>query len=91
MLLREALLRALIRGELSRLNEAVRENYGHVVRTQEDVQWAPDKRMIPKASNPFVGSSPAFHSWYNDGQQNIRWSKASFPCLPCFFRKDKGS
>jgi hypothetical protein len=75
MLVSEALLRALIREELGRLDEAVRENYGYVVRTQEDVTWTPDKRMIPKERNPFVGSSPAYHSWYNDGTQSIRWSK----------------
>jgi len=72
MLVSEALLRALIREELGRLDEAVRENYGYVVRTQEDVTWTPDKRMIPKERNPFVGSSPAYHSWYNDGVQIVR-------------------
>ena len=75
MLVSEALLRALIREELERLDEAVRENYGYTVSAQEDVQWTPDKRMIPKERNPFVGSSPAYHSWYNDGTQSIRWSK----------------
>ena len=75
MLLNEALLRALIREELERLDEAVRNNYGYTVYGAEDVQWTPDKRMIPKERNPFVGSSPAYHSWYNDGQQNVRWSK----------------
>jgi len=75
MLVKEALLRALIREELGRIDEAVRNNYGYTVYGAEDVQWTPDKRMIPKERNPFVGSSPAFHSWYNDGQQNIRWSK----------------
>ena len=75
MLVKEALLRALIREELGRLDEAVRNNYGYTVYGAEDVQWSPDKRMIPKERNPFVGSSPAYHSWYNDGQQNIRWSK----------------
>lgn len=72
MLMSEALLRALIREELSRLDETVRENYGYVVRTQEDVTWSPDKRMLPKERNPFVGSSPAYHSWYNDGVQIVR-------------------
>jgi hypothetical protein len=75
MLVKEALLRALIREELGRLDEAVRNNYGYSVYGAESVQWSPDKRMIPKERNPFVGSSPAYHSWYNDGQQNIRWSK----------------
>jgi len=75
MLLNEALLRALIREELGRIDEAVRNNYGYTVYGAEDVQWTPDKRNRPKEINPFVGSSPAFHSWYNDGQQNIRWSK----------------
>jgi len=75
MLLREDLLRALIREELGRLDETVRENYGYVVRTQEDVTWTPDKRMIPKERNPFVGSSPAFHSWYNDGVQVMRGAR----------------
>ena len=72
MLMSEALLRVLIREELSRLDETVRENYGYVVRTQEDVTWSPDKRMLPKERNPFVGSSPAYHSWYNDGVQIVR-------------------
>ena len=77
MLMSEALLRVLIREELSRLNETVRENYGYVVRTQEDVTWpglgiAGDKRKLPKERNPFVGSSPAYHSWYNDGVQIVR-------------------
>ena len=75
MLLNEALLRALIREELGRLDEAVRNTYGYSVYGASDVQWSPDKRMIPKERNPFVGSSPAYHSWYNDGQQSIRWSK----------------
>ena len=80
MLMNEALLRVLIREELGRLDEAVRENYGYVVRTQEDVTWpglgiAGDKRMLPKERNPFVGSSPAFHSWYNDGVQVMRGAR----------------
>ena len=79
MLVSEALLRALIREELGQLDEAVRNNYGYTVYGAEDVQWTPDKRMIPKARNPFVGSSPAYHSWYNDGQQNVRWSKEIEP------------
>ena len=75
MLVSEALLRALIREELGQLDEAVRNTYGYVVRGDGDVQWSPDKRMIPKERNPFVGSSPAYHSWYNDGQQRIRWKR----------------
>lgn len=59
MLMSEALLRALISEVLGRLDETVRENYGYVVRSQEDVQWTPDKRTLPKERNPFVGSSPA--------------------------------
>jgi hypothetical protein len=31
--------------------------------------------MIPKERNPFVGSSPAFHSWYNDGVQVVRGAR----------------
>lgn len=75
MLMSEALLRALISEVLSRLDETVRENYGYVVRTQEDVTWTPDKRTLPKERNPFVGSSPAYHSWYNDGVQVMRGSR----------------
>jgi len=75
MLVSEALLRALIREELGRLDETVRENYGYVVRTQEDVKWTPEKRNRRKEINPFVGSSPAFHSWYNDGVQVMRGAR----------------
>lgn len=71
----ETLLRALIREEIESLDEVVRNTYGYSVYSDGDVQWSPDKRMIPKERNPFVGSSPAYHSWYNDGQQSIRWSK----------------
>jgi len=79
MLVKEALLRALIREEVERLDEAVRNNHGYTVYNTEDVQWTPDKRMIPKERNPFVGSSPAYNSWYNDGQQSVRWSKEISP------------
>ena len=73
------LLRALIREEIERLDEVVRDTYGYTVYSADDVRWTPDKRAIPKERNPFVGSSPAYHSWYNDGNQRVRWSKEIEP------------
>ncbi len=75
----EALLRVLIRESLSRIDEAVKNTYGYTVYSADDVRWTPDKRAIPKERNPFVGSSPAYHSWYNDGNQRVRWSKEIEP------------
>jgi len=68
----EALLRVLIRESLSRIDEAVKNTYGYTVYSADDVKWSPDKRRRPKEINPFVGSSPAYHSWYNDGVQIVR-------------------
>jgi|694.fasta_scaffold49658_9 hypothetical protein len=79
MRVNESLLRALIREELGRIDEAVKDTYGYTVRSADDVKWSPDKRRIPKDRNPFVGSSPAYHSWYNDGNQSVRWSKEIEP------------
>ena len=79
MRVNESLLRLLIREELSRIDEAVKNTYGYNVRSADDVKWTPDKRRIPKDRNPFVGSSPAYHSWYNDGNQRVRWSKEIEP------------
>lgn len=50
------------------LNEAVKNTHGYRVSSVDDVIWSRAKESIPAASNPFVGSTPAFDSWYNDGQ-----------------------
>jgi hypothetical protein len=50
------------------LSEGVRNTHGYRVTRLSDVRWTPDKASIPAARNPFVGSSPAFNSWFNDGQ-----------------------
>jgi hypothetical protein len=72
-------LRQIIREELVRsmglglLSEAVKDLHGYSVSSPSDVVWGPDKMIYPKERNPFVGGSPAFESWYNDGQQSVRF------------------
>jgi hypothetical protein len=50
------------------LNEGVRNTHGYRVSSVDDVLWSRSKASIPAPSNPFVGGTPAFESWYNDGQ-----------------------
>jgi hypothetical protein len=52
----------------SQLSEAVRDTHGYSIRSVEDVKWSRSKASTPVSSNPFVGGSSAFNSWYNDGQ-----------------------
>jgi hypothetical protein len=75
MRITESALRQIIQEELTLLSEVVKNTHGYSVRSVSDVTWTPDKRRIPADRNPFVGSSPAFDSWYNDGQMSRRWSK----------------
>ena len=75
MRITEGQLRQIIREELEQLSEVVKDRHGHNVRGTGDVRWSPDKRNIPSDRNPFVGSSPAFDSWYNDGQMTRSWKK----------------
>jgi hypothetical protein len=75
MRITEGQLRQIIREALEALTETVKDRHGYSVRGIADVRWSPEKRGIPADRNPFVGSSPAFESWYNDGQMTRRWSK----------------
>lgn len=50
------------------LSEAVRNTHGYSIRGVDDVKWSRSRSSIPVSSNPFVGGSSAFNSWYNDGQ-----------------------
>lgn len=75
MRITEGQLRLIIREELETLSEVVRDRHGYNVRSMDDVRWSPDKRSISADRNPFVGGSPAFDSWYNDGQMTRSWKK----------------
>jgi hypothetical protein len=75
MKITENALRQIIKEELELLSEVVRNTHGYSVRSVSDVTWTPEKRRIPTDRNPFVGSSPAFDSWYNDGQMTRSWKK----------------
>ena len=75
MRISENAVRRIIREELERIDEAVRNKHGYSVRTKEDVEWTPSKRNIPFERNPFVGSSPAFNSWYNNGEMTRPWKR----------------
>lgn len=75
MRITESVLRQIIREELEMLSEVVKDRHGYSVRSVDDVKWSPSKRSIPADRNPFVGSSPAFDSWYNDGQMTRSWKK----------------
>jgi len=72
-------LRTLIR---SILLETVEDNHGVFVGTLADVTWAPEKNAIPFRSNPFVGGSPAFESWLNDGETKRRFRKTLYAGTP---------
>ena len=75
MRITEGQLRQIIREALEALTETVKDRHGYSVRGTPDVRWSPEKRRIPADRNPFVGSSPAFDSWYNDGQMTRSWKK----------------
>jgi len=82
MLVNEALLRALIREEIERLDETVENNHRWFVRSIGDVTWTPDKTSIPFRDNPFVGGSPAFAAWLNDGETTRRFRKEMYVGTP---------
>jgi hypothetical protein len=65
-------LRLLVR---SILLETVSDNHGVFVGTLADVTWSPEKNAIPFSGNPFVGGSPAFEAWLNDGVTTRRFRK----------------
>ena len=69
-------LRRLVR---SILLETVKDNHGVFVSSISDVTWAPDKTSIPFRDNPFVGGSPAFAAWLNDGETTRRFRKTLYP------------
>ena len=75
MKITESALRQIIKEELELLSEVVKNTHGYSVRSLSDVTWTPEKRRLPADRNPFVGSSPAFNSWYNDGQMTRSWKK----------------
>jgi hypothetical protein len=62
---KETEMRRAQRGQ--QITETVQNSYGHRVNGLEDVKWTPDKSSIPFRRNPFIGGSPAFDSWQNDG------------------------
>ena len=66
MIITESRLRSTIHKIL--LAEAVKNRHGYVVNSISDVKWSSQKIGIQKDLNPFIGSSDAFESWYNDGQ-----------------------
>ena len=72
-------LRALIRGIL---RETVKDNHGVFVSSLSDVTWTPEKARIPFRVNPFVGGSPAFAAWLNDGETTRRFRKTLYPGTP---------
>jgi hypothetical protein len=76
MIISESVLRKIIQEELSLLSEVIKNKHGYNVRSPEDVKWTPEKRRIPVDRNPFIGSSPAFNSWYNDGQMVRPWMRS---------------
>ena len=61
-------LRRLVR---SILLETVKDNHGVFVSSLSDVTWTPEKARIPFRVNPFVGGSPAFAAWLNDGETKL--------------------
>jgi len=72
-------LRRLVR---SILLETVKDNHGVFVSSLSDVTWTPDKTSIPFRVNPFVGGSPAFAAWLNDGETTRRFRKTLYPGTP---------
>lgn len=75
MRITESALRRIIQEELESLHEVVRNKHGYSVSGVTDITWSNDKRRIPMERNPFVGSSPAFDSWYNDGEIKRPWMR----------------
>lgn len=69
-------LRRLVR---SILLETVKDNHGVFVSSLSDVTWTPEKTRIPFRDNPFVGGSPAFAAWLNDGETTRRFRKTLYP------------
>jgi len=72
-------LRALIR---SILLETVKDNHGVFVSSLADVTWTPEKARIPFRVNPFVGGSPAFAAWLNDGETTRRFRRVGGVAAP---------
>ena len=72
-------LRHLVR---SILLETVKDNHGVFVSSLSDVTWTPEKARIPFRVNPFVGGSPAFESWLNDGETKRRFRKTLYAGTP---------
>jgi hypothetical protein len=66
MIIKESRLRSEIRKML--LAESIKDRHGYAVNSIGDVKWSSRKIDIPKDLNPFIGSSKAFESWYNDGE-----------------------
>lgn len=85
MRITEARLRTIIREEL--LREAVKDTHGYRISSIEDVKWSPDKRDIPRDKNPFVSGSPAFESWYNDGDPTTAFMVTSMAGTPDEIKK----
>jgi hypothetical protein len=72
-------LRHLVR---SILLETVKDNHGVFVSSLSDVTWTPEKTRIPFRDNPFVGGSPAFAAWLNDGETKRRFRKEMYVGTP---------
>ena len=72
-------LRLLVR---SILLETVKDNHGVFVSSLSDVTWTPEKARIPFRVNPFVGGSPAFAAWLNDGETKRRFRKTLYAGTP---------
>ena len=75
-------IRQIIREELSILLETVSNNHGVFVSSLSDVTWTPEKTRVPFRDNPFVGGSPAFAAWLNDGETTRRFRKTLYPGTP---------
>ena len=64
------------------LLETVKDNHGYYPSSIDQITWSPDKNLIPFAQNPFVGGSPAFNSWLNDGETTRRFRKDLYVGTP---------
>lgn len=64
------------------LLETVKDNHGVFVSSLADVTWTPEKTRIPFRDNPFVGGSPAFAAWLNDGETKRRFRKEMYVGTP---------
>ena len=68
--------------DLEPMQEAVKNTHGYTVRSASSIVWSSDKAQISADQNPFVGGTPAFESWYNDGEPVITFTVTQDAGLP---------